>query len=171
MMRIIVSVDLNWGIGSEGELLKRIPEDMKRFRRKTIKNVIVMGRRTFESLPNQAPLKSRVNIILSRDEEYKDDRLVICNSIQETIEKLKEYEDKDIYIIGGEAIYTAFLPFCDEALITKFNHEYEANKFFPNLDLDENWEITEIGEDKEYEGTQYKYVTYKNMKVRSEINE
>ena len=82
-MKIIVSVDLNWGIGSEGELLKRIPEDMKRFRKITTGNVIVMGRKTFESLPNQKPLGKRVNIVLSRDENFKDERITICSSVKD----------------------------------------------------------------------------------------
>ena len=170
-MKIIVSVDLNWGIGSEGELLKRIPEDMKRFRKLTVGNVIVMGRTTFESLPNKSPLDKRVNIVLSRDENFIDDRIIICSSVAQILEQIKNFKDKQIYIIGGETIFNQFLSYCEQALITKFNDTYKADKFFPNLDEQENWELTEQGEDKEYEGTEYKYVTYTNKNFGSEINE
>lgn len=92
-MKIIVAVDLNWGIGCDGKLLQHIPEDMKFFKEKTIGNVVVMGRETFESLPGKNPLKDRVNIVLSRDRSFKDDRLIICNSIEDTLKELQKYEN------------------------------------------------------------------------------
>lgn len=161
-MKIIVAVDSNWGIGCNGKLLQHIPEDMKFFKEKTIGNVVVMGRETFESLPGKNPLKDRVNIVLSRDISFKDDRLIICNSIDETLKKLQNYENDKIFIIGGETIYKQFLPYCDELYVTKIYNEYKADKFFPNVDTMSNWKIIKESEVKEYNNVRYVFSIYIN---------
>lgn len=161
-MKIIVAVDSNWGIGCNGKLLQHIPEDMKFFKEKTIGNVVVMGRETFESLPGKNPLKDRVNIVLSRDISFKDDRLIICNSIDETLKKLQNYENDKIFIIGGETIYKQFLPYCDELYVTKIYNEYKADKFFPNVDIMSNWKIIKESEVKEYNNVRYVFSIYIN---------
>lgn len=161
-MKIIVAVDLNWGIGCDGKLLQHIPEDMKFFKEKTIGNVVVMGRETFESLPGKNPLKDRVNIVLSRDRSFKDDRLIICNSINDTLKELQKYENSKVFIIGGETIYKQFLPYCDELYITKIQNEYKADRFFPNVDIMSNWELIKESEVKEYNNVRYVFSTYIN---------
>ena len=105
MIRAIVAVDKKWGIGKKNDLLFRLPLDMKFFKEKTIGNVVVMGRETFESLSGKNPLKDRVNIVLTRSESFNDDRLIICNSIDEVLNELQKYENDKIFIIGGELIY------------------------------------------------------------------
>lgn len=161
-MKIIVAVDLNWGIGCDGKLLQHIPEDMKFFKEKTIGNVVVMGRETFESLPGKNPLKDRVNIVLSRDRSFKDDRLIICNSIEDTLKELQKYENNKVFIIGGETIYKQFLPYCDELYITKIQNEYKADRFFPNVDIMSDWELIKESEVKEYNNVRYVFSTYIN---------
>ena len=161
-MKIIVAVDLNWGIGCDGQLLQHIPEDMKFFKEKTIGNVVVMGRETFESLPGKNPLKDRVNIVLSRDRSFKDDRLIICNSIEDTLKELQKYENSKVFIIGGETIYKQFLPYCDELYITKIQNEYKADRFFPNVDIMSDWELIKESEVKEYNNVRYVFSTYIN---------
>ena len=81
-MNLIASADKNWAIGKNNELLIRIPDDMKQFRRKTTGNVVVMGRKTLESFPNQAPLKDRVNIVLTRNADYVVKGAVVVHSLQ-----------------------------------------------------------------------------------------
>ena len=159
-MKIIVAVDSNWGIGCDGNLLQHIPEDMKFFKEKTIGNVVVMGRETFESLPGKNPLNNRVNIVLSRNNSFKDDRLTICKSIEETFKELEKYNNDEIFIIGGETIYKQFLPYCDELYITKIKNEYKADRFFPNVDIMENWELVEESEVKEYKDIKYIFSRY-----------
>lgn len=161
-MKIIVAVDLNWGIGCDGKLLQHIPEDMKFFKEKTIGNVVVMGRETFESLPGKNPLKDRINIVLSRDRSFKDDRLIICNSIEDTLKELQKYENSKVFIIGGETIYKQFLLYCDELYITKIQNEYKADRFFPNVDMMSNWELIKESEVKEYNNVRYVFSTYIN---------
>lgn len=159
-MKMIVSVDKNWGIGKENELLLRISEDMKRFRKLTTGNIIIMGRKTLESFPNGNPLKDRINIVLSANKDYKKDGVIICHSVFEVIEKVKEFPEMESYIVGGGKIYNEFLPYCNEALITKIDFSFEADTFIENLDENANWKV--LSESEEFfEGEiGYKYVEY-----------
>lgn len=159
-MKAIVAVDLNWGIGYDGRLLQIIPEDMKFFKTQTIGNVVVMGRETFETLPGKAPLKDRINIVLSRNKNFTNDRVIICNSVEVTLEKLKKYPSDNIFIIGGESIYKEFLPYCNEIYLTKIQSKYKANKFFPNIDRDRGWILDSGSEMKEYKGIKYNFNRY-----------
>ena len=158
-MKAIVAVDLNWGIGLKGQLLENIPEDMKFFRAKTLDTVVVMGRETLESFPGKQPLKNRVNIVLSRSMTNADN-LVVCDSIEQLIESLKGYADKEVFVIGGQSVYTQLLPYCDTVYVTKINNTHEADRYFPNLDEMEEWVVAEESEVKSYNDTEFKFVTY-----------
>lgn len=162
-MKEIVAVDRNWGIGYKGNLLERIPEDMKFFKSKTLNKVVVMGRATLESLPNGNPLKNRTNIVLSRTKEYKDKDIILCNSKKEALEVLKNMDESDIFIIGGESIYKTFLPHCTEVYVTKIDKEYNADKYFVNLDNQSGWELIEESDTHTYNGIAFKFCTYKNI--------
>ena len=162
-MKAIVAVDNNWAIGNEGKLLEHIPEDMKFFKNKTINKVVVMGRETFESLPGMKPLKDRVNIVLTKNDKIHRDDVIICNSIEQTIEKLKDYNDDDIFIIGGESIYRQFLKHCDEVFVTKIQGEYLADKFFVDLDNETNWVAMSESEEKTFKSIKYNFFEYKKI--------
>lgn len=162
-MKLIVAVDRNWAIGNEGKLLASIPEDMKFFRTTTTGNVVVMGRKTLESFPGKKPLKNRVNIVLTRDEGYTADGAVIVHDIEELLAKIKDYSDKDIYVIGGGTIYNQLLKYCDTALVTYIDDEFKADTYFPDLDKDESWKMADSGERKEHEGTVYYFRRYDKM--------
>ena len=107
-MNLIAAVDSNWGIGREGKLLISIPNDMKYFRSRTLNKVVIMGRVTLESFPNGAPLKNRVNIVLSGNEAYKKDGAIVVHSVREALQTVKDYDTDDVYVIGGEKIYNEF---------------------------------------------------------------
>ena len=160
-MKIVVAVDNNWAIGNKNQLLVSIPNDHKNFRRLTIGKVVVLGRKTLETFPQGQPLSGRTNIILSRDESYKAGDAIIVHSVEELLEKVKAYNTDDVYIIGGDSIYKQFLPYCDEAIVTKVDHEYEADAYFPNLDEDSEWKIVDESDDETYFDLDYKFVTYK----------
>jgi dihydrofolate reductase len=164
-MKAIVAVDLNWGIGLEGNLLEKIPEDMKFFREKTINKIVVMGRETLESFPNKNPLKDRINIVLTRKEKYNSE-LITCSSLEDALAELKKYNDDDIFIIGGESIYKQFLPYCDKVYVTKINNKYKADKYFVNLDTLDNWNVSDISEVKKYKGVEFNFLTYINNDVK-----
>ena len=129
-MQMIVAVDENWAIGLNGGLLVRIPGDMEWFRKKTTGKVVVMGRKTLESLPGGQPLGKRTNIILSRDPKFQRKNAVTVPSFSQAMELLKQYDPEDIYVIGGESIYRQFLPYADTIHVTKIMYQYQADTFF-----------------------------------------
>ena len=118
-MNLIVAVDNNWAIGKNNGLLVRIPEDQKFFRQTTTNHVVVMGRKTLESFPNKIPLPNRVNIVLTKNLDYQAKDAVIVHSVEELFEVLKDYKDREIFVIGGQSIYEQLLPYCDVAHVTK----------------------------------------------------
>ena len=105
-MNVIAAVDSNWAIGLNNKLLVSIPDDMKFFRQTTMGKVVVMGRRTLESFQNGLPLRERVNIILSRNPEFQVKGATVVHSMEKLHEELKKYNTEDIYVIGGESIFT-----------------------------------------------------------------
>ena len=147
-MNIIVAVDKNWAIGKNNKMMWSIPADMRFFREKTTGHGVVMGRKTLESFPNGLPLKQRTNLILSRDRSYKVKGALVLHTMEELLEHLKEYDSSDIFIIGGESIYRQFLPYCDTAYVTRIDHAYDADTYFPNLDELLEWTMTEVSEEQ-----------------------
>lgn len=163
-MNMIVAVDRNWGIGQNNKLLVSIPADMKFFREMTTGKVVVMGRRTLESFPNGLPLANRTNVILTRNQDYHVKNGCVCHTVDETLEELKKYRDEDIFVIGGESVYRQFLPYCNAVHVTKIDHAYQADAFFPNLDEMEEWEITADSEEQTYFDLEYTFLKYEKRK-------
>ncbi|HHU90937.1 MAG TPA: dihydrofolate reductase [Clostridiaceae bacterium] len=163
---LIASADRNWGLGKDNKLLKRIPEDLKRFSELTRGNAIVVGRKTLESFKDKKPLPDRINIVLTKDKDYACEDAVIVHSIKELINTIKEL-DKNIYVCGGETIYKQLLPYCGLALITQIDEEYEADTYLVNLDNNSDWKKTVTGEWQESRaGVRFRYVEY----IKSEHN-
>ena len=161
-MKLIAAVDNNWAIGNNNNLLIRIPEDQKFFRKMTTGNVVVLGRRTLSGFPNGLPLKDRVNVVLSANPDFNVRGAEIVRSFDELKEKLKGYDSDSIFIIGGGMIYNMLFEYCDTAYITKINYKYQADTYFPNLDDNPDWELVEESEEQTYFSVEYNYLTYKN---------
>ena len=165
-MNLIVAVDKNWAIGKENKLLVSIPQDMKFFRETTIGKVVVMGRKTLESFPGGQPLKQRTNIVLTTDRNYSVKDAIVVHTIDELLEELKKYNNEDIYVIGGESIYRQMLPYCTLAHVTKINHAYEADTYFPNLDEKDEWVVTGVSDEQTYFNLEYEFVRYERMRMQ-----
>ena len=163
-MKIIVAVDKNWGIGKNNDLLFSIPEDMKFFRKTTLNKVVVMGRKTLESFPNGAPLKNRVNIVLSSSLDKEG--CITVKNIEILKEKLKEFNDDDIFVIGGATVYKLLLPYISTALVTKVDADGGATVFFENLDKLSNWKMESESEEIETNGYKIKFIEYKNLETK-----
>ncbi len=163
-MNLIAAVDENWGIGLHGKLLVRIPSDNKRFRERTEGGVVVMGRKTLESLPNGMPLSGRENLVLTSNPHYERKHVTPVHSVREALARLEGCPDKEIFVIGGESVFRQFLPFCDKAYITKIQTRYEADAFFPNLDENPDWEITSESEEQTYFNLEYYFLDYARVK-------
>ena len=137
-------------------MLVSIPADMKFFRTTTTGKVVIMGRKTLESFPGGLPLKNRVNIVITRDKNYKVKDAVVVHSIEEALEKRKIFTGGCI-CDWGSSIYKQMLPYCTKAHVTKIDFAYEADTFFPNLDEDEQWEVTERSEEQTYFDLKYQF--------------
>ena len=163
-MNIIVCVDANWGIGYKNELLVRIPSDQKFFRETTTGKVVVMGRKTLDSFPQGKPLKNRTNIVITSNKELeKRDEEIYVNSVEECLELLKNYNEDDIYIIGGASIYKQFLPYCSKALVTRVDREFAADTYFPDLDKDPEWKITKESDEQTYFDNTFEFLVYERV--------
>lgn len=137
MISIIVSISQNYAIGKDNKLLWHISEDLKRFKRLTNEHAVVMGKKTYDSLPRK-PLPNRRNIIIS-DVDEKIEGCEISHSIEETLLMLNpNYEN---FIIGGASVYKQFMKFADKLYITWVYENFDADVFFP--EIDNNWIITE----------------------------
>lgn len=163
-MNLIVAVDKNWAIGKDGRLLVNIPADRQLFVKETTGKVVVMGRKTLESLPGGQPLGKRENIVLSRDPEYRVKGAKVCNSVEEALELLTGRASDDVYVIGGQSIYEQFLPYCDTAHVTFVDYIYDADTLFPNLDADPEWRLAEESDEQTYFDLCYCFRRYERIK-------
>ena len=166
-MKAILSADRNWGIGYQNRLLVSIPSDMKFFRQTTTGKVVVMGRKTLESFPNGLPLKNRTNIVLTKNKDYSVKGAVLVHTEEELFEELKKYSADDVYVIGGESVYRMLLPYCDTVYVTKIDHAFQADTFFPNLDEMGEWEMTEEGEEQICFDLEFAFTKYERRKENS----
>lgn len=163
-MILIFAVDNNWNIGYDGDMLFKISEDLKRFRRLTEGNIVIMGRKTFESLPNKRALPNRINIVITRDREYSASDVIVINSLEELfplLEKLNSNNEMNNFVIGGGNIAQQLISYCHKAYITKVFKTFEvADTLIPNLDLDADWKIVNESEVYSQDDLLYKYVDY-----------
>ncbi len=132
MISFIVAMDKNGVIGKDNKLPWHLPADLKFFKNTTMGHGIVMGRKTYESIGK--PLPGRENIILTRDYSYKADGCIVFHSVEDI---LHYAEDKNVetFITGGEEVFKLFIPSVDKLYVTKIDHEFEGDTFFPSL----NW--------------------------------
>ena len=166
MISAIVAVDNNWGIGANGDLLAHIPNDLKFFKEITMGHVVVMGRKTWDSLPTK-PLPNRFNVIVTRNPEHfhnfkNENTCYMSLGLQETINLIRDpFRLNNVFIIGGGEIYKQLLPFCERVYVTKINKSFDnADTFFPNLDELEEWTLTVSGNEKIYKDLSYQFLEY-----------
>lgn len=163
MISIIVAADRNWGIGNGGKLLTSIPEDLRFFRETTRDKVVIMGRKTVESLPGGQPLPNRTTILVTRDPSFQMKDVVIVHSVEEALKEAKKYKT-DIYVAGGGEIYEQMLKYCDEALVTYIDYSYQADTRFPNLDKTPEWVLASQSEEQTHFDIVYFFRQYVRRK-------
>ena len=139
MISAIVAVDNNWGIGYNGELLEHIPEDLIYFKTLTTGHTVVMGRKTWDSLPKK-PLPNRFNVVITSQERHFEEMTAFI-PFSEAVSRLKHSpKEDDWFIIGGGQIYKELLPYCDRVYVTKiFKDHDQVDTYFPNLDESDEW--------------------------------
>lgn len=164
MISIIAAVSKDLGIGKDNELLWQIPEDLKRFKKLTSGNTVIMGKRTWMSLPVK-PLPGRRNIVLTDIPGECFDCSETATSVEDALSKCSE--DENIFVIGGGSVYHQFMPLADRLYITHIHKKAPADVYFPKIDL-RKWKILEKSEDKFNEDSQipYTYVIYERKKKK-----
>lgn len=162
-VNMIVAIGKDGAIGKKGDLIWKISADLKRFKALTTGHPVIMGRKTWESLPKR-PLPNRRNIILTRSVDFNAEGAECFNSVEET---LKATEGENPYIIGGAEIYKAFLPYADHLYLTQVEDKCPDADAFLNLDLNKGWTLIESSEMEIVPGggsdgdLLYQYLTYK----------
>ncbi len=154
---IIAAIDENQVLGKDNQLIWHLPDDLKRFKRLTTGHAIIMGRKTFESLPKALP--NRQNIVVTRNLDYSSEGITVCHSIEAAIESAKD--DEQPFIIGGAQIYEQGLKFASIIEVTKIHTQFEGDVFFPKIDYKEWSEVKrQIMEHTDFD---YSFITYKKI--------
>ena len=164
MLSLIVSKSKNNVIGNKNGLLWNFPDDMQRFRSVTEGHVIIMGRKTYESIGRLLP--SRKHVVFTNNPDFKvDDTSVEVVHSVEDVQKYVEDEDENV-VIGGAMIYGLLLPYVNKLYITDIDRDYEGNAIFPKIyDLKENWNLVENEEKVDSSSNiKYKFLTYERKK-------
>jgi len=160
MISIIVAVSDDRGIGRNNDLLWKIPEDLKRFKRLTTGKTVIMGKKTWESLPIR-PLPGRRNIVITDIPGEEIDKAVMAYSIEDAFLKCEAGEEA--FIIGGGSIYRQFMPLADKLYITHVHKNTEADIYFPEIDL-KIWKVAEKQDFPETESApSYTYTIYERV--------
>ena len=154
---LIAAAAQNDALGKDNDLIWHISEDLKRFKRLTTGHAIIMGRKTFESMPKALP--NRTNIVLTKNENYKAEGAVVASTIEEAL--VLAGEDNQPFIIGGAQIYSLFMDHCNRIELTRVHHDFEADVFFPKIDTSK-WTISkeEFISKTEDQPYNYTYITY-----------
>ncbi|MDR1028173.1 MAG: dihydrofolate reductase [Clostridiales Family XIII bacterium] len=165
-IRAIAATDSAWGIGKDGALLARLPGDLRYFREKTLGGILVMGRRTLESLPGGRPLDGRKTIVLTHNADFVAEGAIAAHSLSELAEAIGRLRAEDggdrpdVFIAGGAVVYEELLPYTDSCLITRMDGNFGADAFFPNLDEDEGFSLTWEDAPIEENGVPYRFTEY-----------
>lgn len=167
MIRLIYSTTESGYIGKDGKLIHRIAEDMTRFKTLTQGAVVIMGRKTYEDIPlNFRPLSNRINVVLSRNEEYHQPGCLVFSSLKQAIKNLEiKHPGKDIYIAGGEAVYSEGLEYATEiystVIETNEKGDAKAPVIDPNIFEKAFSSDTKTFYDKDRNPIRYKFVNYR----------
>jgi dihydrofolate reductase len=160
-MNIIVAVNANWGIGFEGKQTVVIPEDREYFREVTDGGVVIVGRKTFESIGKALP--KRKNIVLTNNKDYSAPGISVAHTIAEALKMVPKNNSHSAFVIGGYEVYTQLLPWCTHAYVTKIGDISKSDKFFPDLDKSPEWEILSIGDIRASNGIPYSFDLYRRV--------
>ena len=157
-LTIIAAVSINNVIGNNNKLIWKLSNDLKRFKNLTTNHSVIMGRKTFESLPN--PLPDRDNIVITRDTNYSKPNIQVCSSIENAINLTKT--DTQPFIIGGGEIYNQTINIVDKIELTRVHEEFDGDAYFPEIPLDIFELINEENYNSDLENEfDYSYLTYK----------
>ena len=131
MIILIAAVAENNSLGKDNQIIWHLPDDFQRFKQLTTGHHIIMGRKTFESFPK--PLPNRTHVVISRQKNYNPEGCIVVSNLADAL--AISPNEEDIFIIGGAQIYELALPFCDKLELTRVHQTFEADAFFPQINL------------------------------------
>ena len=163
---LIVAVSKNGIIGKDNNLVWHLPKDMKFFKETTLNHHVIMGRKNFESIPHKySPLPNRVNVVITRQKDYKAEGCIIAHSLEESLQIAKQNKDQEPFIIGGGEIYKIAIEsgIVDKIYLTKVMHHFHGDTYFPKLGPE--WkETSRICNKKDAEHKyNYDFITFKKI--------
>lgn len=156
-MDAIVAVYSDWGIGAGGTQPVTVPEDRRHFAALTKGACVIVGRRTLADFPGGRPLKGRTNIVLTRG-DMQVEGAVVVHSVEAALAEAEKHEN--VFVIGGERIYSAFYPHLDRIYVTKIDFCPHSDVYFINLDAEADWRCTQEGPVQAHEGLRYRFCVY-----------
>ncbi len=152
LLSLIVAVAKGNVIGGDNKLLWHLPADLKHFKNVTMDHTIIMGRKTFESIGK--PLPGRKNIVVTRQDDYQANGCTVVNNLQEAINSCEKEEEA--FIIGGAEIFRQSIPAADKIYLTRIDHAFDGDVFFPNLNFSE-WKLVKYVKYHADEKNKYEY--------------
>lgn len=159
-MKIILAVDKDYGIGKDNHLLFHFKKDLAHFKKLTLNNILIMGRKTYESMGGG--LSQRENIVLTKNQDYKIKDGLVFNNIKNLLAYLeKNKKNREVFVIGGNEIVNLLLKYCNEVILTKIDATKDADTFLHNFDEDDDFEIEKESELMNEQSINFKYVYYK----------
>ena len=164
-MNFIVAVSKDFAIGYKNRLLFNLPSDLVYFKEQTMGKVVVMGEKTYRSLPKR-PLPGRTNIVLSDNLNFTAEGAFVVHTLDELFKKLENYETENIFICGGASIYNLLMDYCDNAYITFVNASKPADTYINDITKMPNWEKVQESKQFQENGYGFKFTIYKNNNVK-----
>ncbi|WP_175073051.1 dihydrofolate reductase [Terribacillus sp. AE2B 122] len=163
MISLLFAMDQNRGIGYENDLPWRLPRDLRFFKEKTTGQIIVMGRKTLDSMNGALP--NRTNVVLTRDKAFKADGVTILHDVNAVKELADEHSEKEIFIIGGSEIFSQTLEIADRIYMTYIEDNFPADTYFPDFPLNK-WQETSREKGVKDERNPYDYYFIQYDRVR-----
>lgn len=163
-MNLIVAVTKDYAIGKDNNLLFHLPKDLAFFKEKTLNKVVIMGEKTYYSLPKR-PLPKRTTIVLSNNPEFNEDGVIIARNVDELMEEVSKFNPEDVFVCGGASVYNLLMDSCEKAYITKIDKIVPADTYIHNLEEKENWRKIFESETMEENGVPFRFETYVNEEL------
>ncbi len=163
-MNLIVAVTKDYAIGKDNKLLFHLPSDLAYFKQKTTGKVVIMGERTYLSLPRR-PLPNRTNIVLSDKTDFEALGAIVVHSVDELFAELKKYNSNDIFVCGGASVYNMLMDYCDVAYITMVDEIVSADTYINNIE-ERGFKLKEESLAQQENGHTFKFRTYVNKNAK-----
>lgn len=163
---LLAAADRGWAIGKDGRMLVQIPKERQLFLQETRGGTVVMGRKTYDSLPGHQPLYDRENVVLSGDPGFSPKGVKVFRTFPEALEYLQTLPPEKVFIAGGGSIFRQFLPYCGRADITSVDYRYDGDCFLAALDRDPCWKLLAESEEETYFDLPFTFRRY--IRIRSD---